>query len=81
MRLFFVAAALIPAALFSQAPSTLGLQRDPRIVAALAEVSPARLRALDSVLVTFGTRHTMSDTVSATRGVGAARRWIHAELL
>ena len=27
-------------------------------------------------LVDFGTRHTLSDTVSATRGIGAARRWI-----
>jgi hypothetical protein len=26
-------------------------------------------------LVGFGTRHTLSDTVSTTRGIGAARRW------
>lgn len=30
-------------------------------------------------LVNFGTRHTLSDTVSATRGIGAARRWIKSE--
>src|SRR3546814_4809828 len=30
-------------------------------------------------LVSFGTRHTLSDTKSDTRGIGAARRWIHAE--
>ena len=30
-------------------------------------------------LVDFGTRHTLSDTVSATRGIGAARRWIKSE--
>ncbi len=30
-------------------------------------------------LVDFGTRHTLSDTVSSTRGIGAARRWIKAE--
>ena len=29
-------------------------------------------------LVGFGTRHTLSDTLSPTRGIGAARRWIHA---
>jgi hypothetical protein len=57
-------------------PSTLGFQRDARISAALDDISPARLRAMDSTLVSFGTRHTMSDTVSSTRGVGAARRWI-----
>ena len=30
-------------------------------------------------LVNFGTRHTLSETVSETRGIGAARRWIKAE--
>lgn len=30
-------------------------------------------------LVSFGTRHTLSDTVSQTRGIGAARRWIKEE--
>ncbi|MEP5613914.1 MAG: M28 family metallopeptidase [Cyclobacteriaceae bacterium] len=30
-------------------------------------------------LVSFGTRHTMSDTKSDTRGIGAARRWIKSE--
>jgi len=30
-------------------------------------------------LVSFGTRHTLSDTKSETRGIGAARRWIEAE--
>ncbi len=30
-------------------------------------------------LVDFGTRHTLSETVSDTRGIGAARRWIFAE--
>src|SRR3546814_2118565 len=35
---------------------------------------PPRFRSL----VSFGTRHTLSDTKSDTRGIGAARRWIHA---
>ncbi len=30
-------------------------------------------------LADFGTRHTLSDTVSNIRGIGAARRWIKAE--
>ncbi|RUO67221.1 M28 family metallopeptidase [Idiomarina ramblicola] len=30
-------------------------------------------------LVDFGTRHTLSETESDTRGIGAARRWIFAE--
>jgi hypothetical protein len=53
---------------------------DPRIVKLVAAVSPDRLRQLSERLVSFGTRSTLSDTTSTTRGVGAARRWIHAEL-
>lgn len=34
----------------------------------------------DSTLVAFGTRNTLSDTLSPTRGVGAARRWLHTQL-
>ncbi|MCF6193937.1 MAG: hypothetical protein L3J46_06355, partial [Kangiellaceae bacterium] len=30
-------------------------------------------------LVNFGTRHTLSETKSKTRGIGAARRWIKTE--
>lgn len=58
----------------------VGLSRDARLGELVAAVSPTRIRATDSALVAFGTRHTMSDTLSATRGVGAARRWIHAQL-
>ena len=81
-RLALILAGLtaVAASAAAQAPSTLGFAKDARIAAALADVSPARLRALDSTLVSFGTRHTMSDTLSATRGIGAARRWIHAQL-
>ena len=41
--------------------------------------SPERIRADIQTLVNFGTRHTLSETESATRGIGAARRWIFAE--
>ncbi len=58
----------------------MGLTRDPVIAAALADISARRIRETDSALVSFGTRHTMSDTVSRTRGIGAARRYLHARL-
>ncbi len=45
-----------------------------------AEVSPVRLRQIIDHLAGFGTRHTLSDTASDTRGIGAARRWIKSEL-
>lgn len=41
-----------------------------------AQVRPAELQAIIDRLVGFGTRHTLSDTHSATRGIGAAREWV-----
>lgn len=38
--------------------------------------SESQLRATITALVGFGTRHTMSDTHSKTRGIGAARQWV-----
>lgn len=46
--------------------------------AMLAEISPRRLRDHVTALAGFGTRHTMSETASETRGIGAARRFIKA---
>lgn len=54
--------------------------QEPEVAAALAMIDTARLRAYDSTLVAFGTRHTMSDTISGTRGIGAARRWLRRTL-
>jgi hypothetical protein len=53
---------------------------DPRITKLLGEISEGRLRALLTTLVGFGTRNTLSDTTSRTRGIGAARQWILEEL-
>jgi Zn-dependent M28 family amino/carboxypeptidase len=44
-----------------------------------ADVSEASLRGYIEKMVGFGTRHTLSDTTSPTRGIGAARRWVEAE--
>jgi hypothetical protein len=44
-------------------------------LAAPAPVSEAELKASVEKLVSFGTRHSLSDTTSDTRGIGAARRW------
>lgn len=58
----------------------MGLTRDAAIAAIAGDISARRIRETDSALVSFGTRHTMSDTVSRTRGIGAARRYLHAKL-
>ncbi len=41
--------------------------------------SPDRIYNDIQTLVDFGTRHTLSETESETRGIGAARRWIFDE--
>ncbi|MEO8153752.1 MAG: M28 family metallopeptidase [Rhizobacter sp.] len=45
-----------------------------------AAVKPDELQATITRLVGFGTRHTLSDTTSDTRGIGAARRWVKSRL-
>ncbi len=42
-------------------------------------VNAARLIDDVNMLVSFGTRHTMSDPTAAHSGIGAARRWVKAE--
>ena len=58
-----------------QAPPT----DDARIKTIVLSISAQRLEADLRKLVSFETRHTASDTLSATRGIGAARRFIKAE--
>ncbi len=53
---------------------------DPEIARMAGEISPAEIRATVDALAGFGTRHSRSDTASAARGIGAARRWIEAHL-
>jgi Zn-dependent M28 family amino/carboxypeptidase len=64
-------------------PLTAHAQASPTEHAVLhqltADVSPDRERATIAKLVAFGTRHTLSDTKSDTRGIGAARRWVASE--
>ena len=55
-------------------------KRQPQIDKIVSAISQQRIEAYVRKLVSFETRHTMSDTVSETRGIGAARRWIKAEL-
>ncbi|MEO6443912.1 MAG: M20/M25/M40 family metallo-hydrolase [Gemmatimonadaceae bacterium] len=58
------------------AQGTLSRDADRRIEQLVAAVSPQRLQQIVTRLEAFGTRHTLSDTVSTSRGIGAARRWI-----
>ncbi|WP_040254002.1 M28 family peptidase [Psychroserpens mesophilus] len=54
-------------------------QNHQKIYDIIDSVSAKRIKKDIKTLVDFGTRHTLSDTVSNTRGIGAARRWIKKE--
>jgi len=54
-------------------------QTDLRIYDIIDAVSAERLEADVRALAGFGTRNTFSDTLSDTRGIGAARRWIKSQ--
>jgi hypothetical protein len=57
----------------------LSSKLNPQIEKILSEISPANIEAIIRKLVSFGTRHTLSDQEHPTRGIGAARRWIKEE--
>ncbi len=66
--------------LLAAAPATAQTVQEQALLHQLAaEVQPDRMRADIDALVSFGTRHTMSETASDTRGIGAARRWAQAQ--
>jgi Peptidase family M28 len=52
---------------------------NPQIRKMVREISPTNIESIIRKLVSFHTRHTLSDTESDTRGIGAARRWIKSE--
>src|SRR5262245_27621936 len=60
----------------SDAPSDV----DARISKLIGSISESRMEQLLRTLVAFGTRNTLSDAASPTRGIGAARQWIFDEL-
>jgi hypothetical protein len=76
---FAIALAIVSAPAFAAAPAAEAQTADARLQAIGSAPSAARIEADVRKLVGFGTRHTLSDTKSETRGIGAARRWIHAE--
>ena len=52
---------------------------DEKLHRIAAATSAQRIASDIQTLVDFGTRHTLSETESNTRGIGAARRWIQSE--
>ncbi len=69
--LFLIVSLTISFSIFSQT--------NQKIYEIINSVSAERIGADITTLANFGTRNTFSDTVSNTRGIGAARRWIKSE--
>jgi hypothetical protein len=55
------------------------VKENKQIATVLSEISSKNIEAIIRKLVSFGTRQTLSDAQSETRGIGAARRWIQSE--
>tara|TARA_B100000767_G_scaffold252765_1_gene256796 strand:- start:596 stop:1951 length:1356 start_codon:yes stop_codon:yes gene_type:complete len=54
----------------------INAQSDLDFYSIIEDISTERIKGDITTLANFGTRHTLSDTLSKTRGIGAARRWI-----
>ena len=83
MRSVLIAAAAVLAAssagpVFAAEPAPKPAKVQPVLKAVAADVDAKALEATIRSLVGFGTRHTLSDTTSETRGIGVARRWTAA---
>ena len=80
---FVLMAAITMATQTSASQTVAQAAADPRIAAALREVSAQRIQANIAKLVSFGTRLTLSaqDTaaMASGHGIGAAREWIKSQ--
>lgn len=59
---------------------TVVIRQDQQIRKMVDEVSAKNIEMIVRKLVTFETRHSLSDTISTATGIGAARNWIKSEL-
>ncbi len=81
LPVFCISLALLTAApaLHAQEYATPPPPLDPRVYRIIETVSAERIEENIRALAGFGTRHTLSETASDARGIGAARRWYFDE--
>jgi Zn-dependent M28 family amino/carboxypeptidase len=77
MRVALVVSIVLAAGL-ARADAPVPPREHPVLRDIAAAVDPAGLQATLTTLVGFGTRHTLSDTQSSSRGIGAARNWVQS---
>jgi hypothetical protein len=75
---YYILPFLLMTGLSSMAQTTV--KQDAAINKMVDEVSSKNIEASIRKLVTFKSRHTLSDTTSKTEGSGSARNWIKAEM-
>ena len=46
----------------------------------MSQIDPARIETIINKLVSFGTRHTLSNQTDPNRGIGAARDWVASQM-
>lgn len=71
---------LLPLLFALPASAQTTIKQDEPIKQMVDEVSSQHIEAIVRKLVSFRTRHTLSDTSSKTEGIGAARNWIKSEM-
>jgi hypothetical protein len=71
---------IIPVFFILQGSAQTTIKQDAAISQMVDEVSSKNIEATIRKLVSFKSRHTLSDTISQTEGSGAARNWIKAEM-
>ncbi len=71
---------IIPVFFIIRVNAQTTIKQDATIKQMVDEVSSKNIEATIRKLVSFKSRHTLSDTASTTEGSGAARNWIKAEM-
>jgi len=71
---------LLPITIGFSTSAQTTIRQDAGIKQMVDEVSTQNIEAIVRKLVSFKTRNTLSDTTSATEGIGAARNWIKSEM-
>ena len=78
MKILLLLPGLLPFAALAQTANSLS-PLDPTIQRLVGEISAKNLEADVRKLVSYGTRHTLSETQSKKRGIGAARQYVFDE--
>ena len=81
MRFAWFGAMTVASAALAAMVGTAAASEQPILRDIAVAPDPIQLQATVRALVGFGTRHTLSDTASPRRGIGAARRWAQARFV